>query len=98
MPALTYFPSKTETFGSVVTEAMASGLGGQRVPMRRQHQHIRDRFEVVVWRPVVLTAFLSAICSGWLNKWSGSGRMCGPCTGTPGLPAWLGDQSFEHAT
>jgi len=38
------FPSKTETFGNVVTEAMASGLAVNAFDSAAAHQHIRDRF------------------------------------------------------
>lgn len=38
------FPSITETFGNVVTEAMASGLAVCAFDLAAAHQHIRDRF------------------------------------------------------
>lgn len=38
------FPSVTETFGNVVTEAMASGLAVCAFDLAAAHQHIRDRF------------------------------------------------------
>lgn len=38
------FPSMTETFGNVVTEAMASGLAVCAFDSAAAHQHIRDRF------------------------------------------------------
>jgi glycosyltransferase involved in cell wall biosynthesis len=38
------FPSKIETFGNVVTEAMASGLAVNAFDSAAAHQHIRDRF------------------------------------------------------
>lgn len=38
------FPSLTETFGNVVTEAMASGLAVNAFDMAAAHQHIRDRY------------------------------------------------------
>lgn len=38
------FPSVVETFGNVVTEAMASGLAVNAFDSAAAHQHIRDRF------------------------------------------------------
>lgn len=38
------FPSLTETFGNVVTEAMASGLAVNAFDLAAAHQHIRDRY------------------------------------------------------
>lgn len=38
------FPSLTETFGNVVTEAMASGLAVNAFDTAAAHQHIRDRY------------------------------------------------------
>ena len=38
------FPSLTETFGNVVTEAMASGLAVCAFDTAAAHQHIQDRF------------------------------------------------------
>lgn len=38
------FPSMIETFGNVVTEAMASGLAVNAFDSAAAHQHIRDRF------------------------------------------------------
>ena len=38
------FPSVIETFGNVVTEAMASGLAINAFDSAAAHQHIRDRF------------------------------------------------------
>lgn len=38
------FPSIVETFGNVVTEAMASGLAINAFDSAAAHQHIRDRF------------------------------------------------------
>lgn len=38
------FPSLTETFGNVVTEAMASGLAVCAFDLAAAHQHIRDRY------------------------------------------------------
>lgn len=38
------FPSTLETFGNVVTEAMASGLAINAFDSAAAHQHIRDRF------------------------------------------------------
>lgn len=38
------FPSLTETFGNVVTEAMASGLAVNAFDLAAAHQHLRDRY------------------------------------------------------
>lgn len=52
------FPSLTETFGNVVTEAMASGLAVNAFDTAAAHQHIRDRYSGCLAPPAHEELFL----------------------------------------
>ena len=58
------FPSLTETFGNVVTEAMASGLAVVAYDMAAAHQHIRDRYSGCLAVPGNEAQFRANL--GWL--------------------------------
>lgn len=60
------FPSLTETFGNVVTEAMASGLAVIAYDTAAAHQHIRDRYSGCLAPPGNEEQFLANL--GWLFK------------------------------
>ena len=58
------FPSLTETFGNVVTEAMASGLAVVAYDTAAAHQHIRDRYSGCLAAPGNEEQFRANL--GWL--------------------------------
>ncbi len=60
------FPSLTDTFGNVVTEAMASGLAVVAFDTAAAHQHIRDRYSGCLASPGDEKQFLENI--DWLFK------------------------------
>lgn len=60
------FPSLTDTFGNVVTEAMASGLAVVAYDTAAAHQHIRDRYSGCLAPPGDEQQFLHNI--SWLFK------------------------------
>lgn len=60
------FPSLTDTFGNVVTEAMASGLAVVAFDTAAAHQHIRDRYSGCLAAPADEQQYLENL--GWLLK------------------------------
>ena len=58
------FPSLTDTFGNVVTEAMASGLAVVAFDTAAAHQHIRDRYSGCLAPPADNQQFMQNL--GWL--------------------------------
>ena len=60
------FPSLTDTFGNVVTEAMASGLAVVAFDTAAAHQHIRDRYSGCLAAPADEQQFLQNL--EWLFK------------------------------
>lgn len=60
------FPSLTDTFGNVVTEAMASGLAVVAFDTAAAHQHIRDRYSGCLAAPADEQQFLQNLL--WLFK------------------------------
>lgn len=60
------FPSLTDTFGNVVTEAMASGLAVVAFDTAAAHQHIRDRYSGCLAPPADNQQFMQNL--GWLLK------------------------------
>lgn len=60
------FPSLTDTFGNVVTEAMASGLAVVAFDTAAAHQHIRDRYSGCLAPPGDAQQFLQNL--DWLLR------------------------------